>query len=138
MRDLWLLPRKRGERLLRPDSRSRVSEMTEECVTQKLECSVHQNGRDGVTGLLPSQLCVCVCAWSVMHCAQLHSFCSSLHALGLLPQDYVLAVDAYRTVIKYYPEQEPQLLSGIGRILLQVLATLLTASQELSMAAAAQ
>ncbi|VTJ77675.1 Hypothetical predicted protein [Marmota monax] len=34
--------------------------------------------------------------------------------------DYVLAVDAYRMVIKYYPEQEPQLLSGIGRILLQV------------------
>ncbi|KAL6047220.1 hypothetical protein STEG23_021905, partial [Scotinomys teguina] len=37
----------------------------------------------------------------------------------LLMKDYVLAVDAYRTVIKYYPEQEPQLLSGIGRILLQ-------------------
>lgn len=38
----------------------------------------------------------------------------------LLMKDYVLAVDAYRTVIKYYPEQEPQLLSGIGRILLQI------------------
>lgn len=72
-----------------------------------------------------------------MHCEQLYSFSSSLHAFGLLPQDYVLAVDAYRTVIKYYPEQEPQLLSGIGRILLQVPATLPTA-QKLSMAAAAQ
>lgn len=38
----------------------------------------------------------------------------------LLMKDYVLAVDAYLTVIKYYPEQEPQLLSGIGRILLQI------------------
>ncbi|XP_073905188.1 trafficking protein particle complex subunit 12 [Castor canadensis] len=38
----------------------------------------------------------------------------------LLMKDYVLAVDAYREVIKYHPEQEPQLLSGIGRILLQI------------------
>ncbi|KAM6123453.1 trafficking protein particle complex subunit 12 isoform 2-T2 [Pterocles gutturalis] len=37
----------------------------------------------------------------------------------LMMKDYVLAVDAYRTVIKYYPQQEPQLLSGIGRIFLQ-------------------
>uniref|UniRef100_A0ABI7VQ60 Trafficking protein particle complex 12 n=1 Tax=Felis catus TaxID=9685 RepID=A0ABI7VQ60_FELCA len=35
-------------------------------------------------------------------------------------KDYVLAVDAYRSVIQYYPEQEPQLLSGIGRIFLQI------------------
>ncbi|NXO00660.1 TPC12 protein, partial [Rhinopomastus cyanomelas] len=35
-------------------------------------------------------------------------------------KDYVLAVDAYHTVIKYYPQQEPQLLSGIGRIFLQI------------------
>lgn len=46
-------------------------------------------------------------------------FCSS-PCFRVSPQDYVLAVDAYRMVIKYYPEQEPQLLSGIGRILLQV------------------
>ncbi|XP_075717260.1 trafficking protein particle complex subunit 12 isoform X1 [Rhinoderma darwinii] len=38
----------------------------------------------------------------------------------LMMKDYVLAVDAYHTVIKYYPEQEPQLLSGIGRIFLQI------------------
>ncbi|OCT78956.1 uncharacterized protein LOC414531 isoform X2 [Xenopus laevis] len=38
----------------------------------------------------------------------------------LMMKDYVLAVDAYQTVIKYYPEQEPQLLSGIGRIFLQI------------------
>lgn len=37
-----------------------------------------------------------------------------------LPQDYVLAVDTYRSVIQFHPEQEPQLLSGIGRIFLQV------------------
>ncbi|XP_053565703.1 trafficking protein particle complex subunit 12 [Bombina bombina] len=38
----------------------------------------------------------------------------------LMMKDYVLAVDTYHTVIKYYPEQEPQLLSGIGRIFLQI------------------
>nr|KAF6430434.1 trafficking protein particle complex 12 [Molossus molossus] len=39
---------------------------------------------------------------------------------GLSSQDYVLAVDAYRCVIQACPEQEPQLLSGIGRIFLQI------------------
>ncbi|XP_053141928.1 trafficking protein particle complex subunit 12 isoform X2 [Hemicordylus capensis] len=38
----------------------------------------------------------------------------------LMMKDYVLAVETYHTVIKYYPEQEPQLLSGIGRIFLQI------------------
>ncbi|XP_038628497.1 trafficking protein particle complex subunit 12 isoform X2 [Tachyglossus aculeatus] len=38
----------------------------------------------------------------------------------LMMKDYVLAVDAYQSVIKYHPEQEPQLLSGIGRIFLQI------------------
>ncbi|XP_062490582.1 trafficking protein particle complex subunit 12 isoform X3 [Pezoporus occidentalis] len=38
----------------------------------------------------------------------------------LMMKDYVLAVDAYHTIIKYYPQQEPQLLSGIGRIFLQI------------------
>lgn len=32
----------------------------------------------------------------------------------------MLAVDAYRSAIQFHPEQEPQLLSGIGRIFLQV------------------
>ncbi|XP_068793351.1 trafficking protein particle complex subunit 12 isoform X2 [Struthio camelus] len=38
----------------------------------------------------------------------------------LMMKDYVLAVDAYHTVIKYCPQQEPQVLSGIGRIFLQI------------------
>lgn len=38
----------------------------------------------------------------------------------LMMKDYVLAVETYHAVIKYYPEQEPQLLSGIGRIFLQI------------------
>ncbi|XP_034287916.1 trafficking protein particle complex subunit 12 [Pantherophis guttatus] len=38
----------------------------------------------------------------------------------LMMKDYVLAVETYHTVMKYYPEQEPQLLSGIGRIFLQI------------------
>ncbi|XP_005867345.1 PREDICTED: trafficking protein particle complex subunit 12 [Myotis brandtii] len=45
--------------------------------------------------------------------------CSMANCL-LLMKDYVLAVDAYRSVIQFHPEQEPQLLSGIGRIFLQI------------------
>ncbi|XP_059973144.1 trafficking protein particle complex subunit 12 [Mesoplodon densirostris] len=45
--------------------------------------------------------------------------CSMANCL-LLMKDYVLAVDAYLSVIQYYPEQEPQLLSCIGRIFLQI------------------
>lgn len=45
--------------------------------------------------------------------------CSMANCL-LLMKDYVLAVDAYRSVIQLQPEQEPQLLSGIGRIFLQI------------------
>ncbi|XP_010955241.3 trafficking protein particle complex subunit 12 isoform X1 [Camelus bactrianus] len=45
--------------------------------------------------------------------------CSMANCL-LLMKDYVLAVDAYRSVIQHHPEQEPQLLSCIGRIFLQI------------------
>ena len=41
----------------------------------------------------------------------------------VFPQDYVLAVDAYRAVVQFHPEQEPQVLSCIGRIFLQVQGT---------------
>lgn len=45
--------------------------------------------------------------------------CSMANCL-LLMKDYVLAVDAYHSVIQYLPEQEPQVLSCIGRIFLQI------------------
>lgn len=35
-------------------------------------------------------------------------------------QDYVLAVETYHSIIQYEPQQRVQLLSGIGRIFLQV------------------
>lgn len=35
-------------------------------------------------------------------------------------QDYVLAVETYYSIIQYEPQQRVQLLSGIGRIFLQV------------------
>lgn len=38
----------------------------------------------------------------------------------LMMKDYVLAVDVYRSIIQYEPEQKVQLLSGIGRIFLQI------------------
>lgn len=45
--------------------------------------------------------------------------CSMANCL-LLMKDYVLAVDAYRAVVQFHPEQEPQVLSCIGRIFLQI------------------
>ncbi|KAM5251422.1 trafficking protein particle complex subunit 12 isoform 1-T2 [Hipposideros larvatus] len=45
--------------------------------------------------------------------------CSMANCL-LLMKDYVLAVGAYHSVIQCHPEQESQLLSGIGRIFLQI------------------
>ncbi|XP_036080385.1 trafficking protein particle complex subunit 12 isoform X4 [Rousettus aegyptiacus] len=45
--------------------------------------------------------------------------CSVANCL-LQMKDYVLAVDAYLAVIQYLPQQEPQLLSGIGRVFLQI------------------
>ncbi|KAK7152463.1 hypothetical protein R3I93_010627 [Phoxinus phoxinus] len=38
----------------------------------------------------------------------------------LMMKDYVLAVETYRSIIEYEPEQSVQLLSGIGRIFLQI------------------
>lgn len=38
----------------------------------------------------------------------------------LLMKDYVLAVETYQSIIQYEPQQRVQLLSGIGRIFLQI------------------
>uniref|UniRef100_A0A8C8DQK3 Trafficking protein particle complex subunit 12 n=1 Tax=Oryzias sinensis TaxID=183150 RepID=A0A8C8DQK3_9TELE len=38
----------------------------------------------------------------------------------LLMKDYVLAVETYRSIVQYEPQQRVQLLSGIGRIFLQI------------------
>ncbi|XP_068194390.1 trafficking protein particle complex subunit 12 [Antennarius striatus] len=38
----------------------------------------------------------------------------------LLTKDYVLAVETYQSIIQYQPQQRVQLLSGIGRIFLQI------------------
>ncbi|KAL0969286.1 hypothetical protein UPYG_G00225030 [Umbra pygmaea] len=38
----------------------------------------------------------------------------------LMMKDYVLAVDIYQSIIQYEPQQKVQLLSGIGRIFLQI------------------
>ncbi|CAG5866178.1 unnamed protein product [Menidia menidia] len=38
----------------------------------------------------------------------------------LLMKDYILAVETYHSIIQYEPQQSAQLLSGIGRIFLQI------------------
>ncbi|KAF4019655.1 hypothetical protein G4228_011214 [Cervus hanglu yarkandensis] len=54
--------------------------------------------------------------------------CSMANCL-LLMKDYVLAVDAYRAVTQFHPEQEPQVLSCIGRISLQQIGDIKTAEK---------
>lgn len=116
----WLLRSWEQEAACGPNSRSRASVMTAGmCVTQN---SAHHHEGRGPVAACRLHSCLCARPWSVTLREQLYSVSSSQRTLGLLPQDYVLAIDAYRAVIKYYPEQEPQLLSGIGRILLQVTA----------------
>ncbi|MBN3280087.1 TPC12 protein, partial [Polyodon spathula] len=54
--------------------------------------------------------------WRSRLCRVMYSMANCL----LLMKDYVLAVDVYHSIIQYEPEQQPQLLSGIGRIFLQI------------------
>ncbi|XP_069870779.1 trafficking protein particle complex subunit 12 [Dipodomys merriami] len=70
----------------------------------------------GMSSLTPESRQASVQLWRSRLGRVLYSTANCL----LLMKDYVLAVDAYRAVIEYHPEQEPQLLSGIGRILLQI------------------
>lgn len=60
-------------------------------------------------------------------CSQFIVFCSFVCFITSFPlesgfQDYVLAVETYHSIIQYEPQQRVQLLSGIGRIFLQVCA----------------
>ncbi|KAJ8288620.1 hypothetical protein COCON_G00012790 [Conger conger] len=54
--------------------------------------------------------------WRSRLCRVVYSMANCL----LMMKDYVLAVEMYRSIIQYEPEQQPQLLSGIGRIFLQI------------------
>ncbi|XP_028652746.2 trafficking protein particle complex subunit 12 isoform X1 [Erpetoichthys calabaricus] len=54
--------------------------------------------------------------WRSRLCRVMYSMANCL----LMMKDYVLAVDVYHSIIKYEPSQKPQLLSGIGRIFLQI------------------
>ncbi|XP_066571630.1 trafficking protein particle complex subunit 12 [Amia ocellicauda] len=54
--------------------------------------------------------------WRSRLCRVMYSMANCL----LMMKDYVLAVEMYHSIIQYEPEQKPQLLSGIGRIFLQI------------------
>ncbi|XP_015335503.1 trafficking protein particle complex subunit 12 [Marmota marmota marmota] len=83
-------------------------------ILANLEQGLAEDG--GMSSVTPESRQASVQLWRSRLGRVLYSMANCL----LLMKDYVLAVDAYRMVIKYYPEQEPQLLSGIGRILLQI------------------
>ncbi|XP_012674966.2 trafficking protein particle complex subunit 12 [Clupea harengus] len=54
--------------------------------------------------------------WRSRLCRVMYSMANCL----LMMKDYVLAVDTYHSIIQYEPQQKVQLLSGIGRIFLQI------------------
>ncbi|KAJ8290605.1 hypothetical protein GJAV_G00015180 [Gymnothorax javanicus] len=54
--------------------------------------------------------------WRSRLCRVIYSMANCL----LMMKDYVLAVEMYHSIIRYDPEQKPQLMSGIGRIFLQI------------------
>ncbi|KAJ8353149.1 hypothetical protein SKAU_G00207160 [Synaphobranchus kaupii] len=54
--------------------------------------------------------------WRSRLCRVMYSMANCL----LMMKDYVLAVETYHSIIHYEPEQKSQLLSGIGRIFLQI------------------
>uniref|UniRef100_I3N9C2 Trafficking protein particle complex subunit 12 n=2 Tax=Ictidomys tridecemlineatus TaxID=43179 RepID=I3N9C2_ICTTR len=83
-------------------------------ILANLEQGLAEDG--GMSSVTPESRQASIQLWRSRLGRVLYSMANCL----LLMKDYVLAVDAYRMVIKYYPEQEPQLLSGIGRILLQI------------------
>ncbi|KAK3563205.1 hypothetical protein QTP86_018256, partial [Hemibagrus guttatus] len=54
--------------------------------------------------------------WRSRLCRVMYSMANCL----LMMKDYVLAVETYHSIIQYEPQQKVQLLSGIGRIFLQI------------------
>uniref|UniRef100_A0A8B9HYP8 Trafficking protein particle complex subunit 12 n=1 Tax=Astyanax mexicanus TaxID=7994 RepID=A0A8B9HYP8_ASTMX len=54
--------------------------------------------------------------WRSRLCRVMYSMANCL----LMMKDYILAVETYRSIIQYESEQSVQLLSGIGRIFLQI------------------
>ncbi|KAM8952692.1 trafficking protein particle complex subunit 12 [Pelodytes ibericus] len=83
-------------------------------ILANLEQSLAEDG--SMMTMTPSNQSASVQLWRSRLGRVMYSMANCL----LMMKDYVLAVDAYHTVIKYYPEQEAQLLSGIGRIFLQI------------------
>ncbi|XP_072545233.1 trafficking protein particle complex subunit 12 [Salminus brasiliensis] len=54
--------------------------------------------------------------WRSRLCRVMYSMANCL----LMMKDYILAVETYHSIIQYEPQQRVQLLSGIGRIFLQI------------------
>lgn len=61
-------------------------------------------------------------AFHKLNVGPLTHFFLSLHLspISSHTKDYVLGVETYHSIIQYEPQQRVQLLSGIGRIFLQV------------------
>uniref|UniRef100_A0A8C8SFK7 Trafficking protein particle complex subunit 12 n=1 Tax=Pelusios castaneus TaxID=367368 RepID=A0A8C8SFK7_9SAUR len=98
------------------ESLDRLHSMKTICtkILENLEQGLAEDG--SMTNITPENRQASVQLWRSRLGRVMYSMANCL----LMMKDYVLAVDAYHTVIIFYPEQEPQLLSGIGRIFLQI------------------
>ncbi|NXU58760.1 TPC12 protein, partial [Turnix velox] len=83
-------------------------------ILENLEHGIAEDG--SMTNITPENRQASIQLWRSRLGRVMYSMANCL----LMMKDYVLAVETYLTIIKYYPQQEPQLLSGIGRIFLQI------------------
>ncbi|TSM77389.1 Trafficking protein particle complex subunit 12 [Bagarius yarrelli] len=75
-----------------------------------------QDNRQASIQLWRSRLCRVMC--SMANCLLMMKVCGRREKAAA--EDYVLAVETYHSIIQYEPQQSVQLLSGIGRIFLQI------------------
>lgn len=87
-------------------------------ICQKILANLEEGlAEDGsMMTLTPENRQASIQLWRSRLCRVMYSMANCL----LMMKDYVLAVETYLSIIQYEPQQRVQLLSGIGRIFLQI------------------
>uniref|UniRef100_A0A9J8DM49 Trafficking protein particle complex subunit 12 n=1 Tax=Cyprinus carpio carpio TaxID=630221 RepID=A0A9J8DM49_CYPCA len=86
-------------------------------VCQKILSNLQEGlAEDGICLSLSARVSASIQLWRSRLSRVMYSMANCL----LMMKDYMLAVETYHSIIEYEPEQRVQLLSGIGRIFLQI------------------
>ncbi|XP_030627870.1 trafficking protein particle complex subunit 12 [Chanos chanos] len=103
--------------LMKPqDSLDRLHSLRTVCqkILDNLEAGLAEDG--SMMNLTQENRQASIQLWRSRLCRVMYSMANCL----LMMKDYVLAVETYHSIIRYEPQQRVQLLSGIGRIFLQI------------------